>query len=240
MHAWLWERGAREDRYIRSYDIYSLESRSASGGTVTVYIDTWFVVECVPLSSIPQLLWPPATSRLNLHGQQASNYIQKSKTHGLQKPLMFFWSMTHQGTHVPEIGGTNMQCRGTWSCRQAQWIRPRVHWPTRAQCFAGFASGRGSSKRQKKEKRPQECTILKKSMSITSQSGVPPTYRTTPQRYIIYIPLPTLKQTSPVWGWIYSCLTSKHTCNPPCISGINWIACTEVGEIGSRCSVFPV
>ena len=152
MHAWLWERGAREDRYIRSYDIYSLESRSASGGTVTVYIDTWFVVECVPLSSIPQLLWPPATSRLNLHGQQASNYIQKSKTHGLQKPLMFFWSMTHQGTHVPEIGGINMQCRGTWSCRQTQWICPRVHWPTGARCFAGFAlvEGQASGKRNKK------------------------------------------------------------------------------------------
>ena len=99
-------------RQVRSYDIYSLESRSASGGTVTVYIDTWFVVECVPLSSIPQLLWTPATSRLNLH-DQASIQLQKSKTHGLQKPLMFFWSMTHQGTHVPEIGGINMQCRGT-------------------------------------------------------------------------------------------------------------------------------
>ena len=148
MHAWLWERGAREDRYIRSYDIYSLESRSASGGTVTVYIDTWFVVECVPLSSIPQLLWAPATSWLNLHDQQASQPTTKEQN----TRLMFFWSMTHQGTHVPEIGGINMQCRGTWSCRQAQWICPRVHWPTRARCFAGFAlvEGQASGKRNKK------------------------------------------------------------------------------------------
>ena len=74
-------------RQVRSYDIYSLESRSASGGTVTVYIDTWFVVECVPLSSIPQLLWAPATSRLNLHDQQASKPTTKEQNTRAPKAL---------------------------------------------------------------------------------------------------------------------------------------------------------